>query len=664
MRYERVTDFETSCYKHYKEQTIAGVKTPRKVIDRALSRTWVCAWGDASIDATEDSEVSTGRTIEQYLEHVRVLRDEIAAGDTLNIFTHNLSFDGAFVLYALLSSADAPAEIVKEDRDQDLYALTIRFKASGREVTFRDSHRIFPASVADIARLYGMQKEDGWDYEKVRTEQTEITTKEWSYVKRDVLIICKALKDYRDRGYTENTLASIAYAERLRETYPYFRQEFAKRRKQRNKDYRALYPIDIRPLDKEVAIEITPAYMGGWTWLSPRYYNVDLPHVLFLDENSGYPKQMAEEPLPVGTPEFFSDPTPEQIEQIEREYKCRIYVIENFSIELKRADSLPIAMFRTVNPAIRCQGKVIKCENERVVLSNVDYDLIKDAYDVKSAHIVEVFAFRHKTGQYARFVNKWMRKKAEATIARDEARERGDADAEQKANVEREIAKGMLVRTYGKDGTKLLRDKKTTTLENGVLTVKTELKECAIEFYLPSAIFVTAYQRRDTYRMAQALGSHYIYSDTDSAATDEEGFALANEAAERGEIKLDRTALGAWKVEKEGYDARFLRQKTYGYKDADGACHYVIAGATEDTKRAIAWDDFRPGVRVTVEQMQEKGLKPKLRSIAVPGGVILEETDWQIEAVETWDQQSGRNVPIGLFFQTMEELKNVTNNRT
>jgi hypothetical protein len=49
---------------------------------------------------------------------------------------------------------------------------------------------------------------------------------------------------------------------------------------------------------------------------------------------------------------------------------------------------------------------------------------------------------------------------------------------------------------------------------------------------------------------------------------------------------------------------------------------------------------------ITLEQLNREGREGRLLPVRVTGGVSLEETGFQINTVENWDESSGRNMPI------------------
>lgn len=657
---EFVADFETTSVRVYKEvkKRVNGKEKIEKKLDREKSRAFVCAWAIIPVELEPVPEhITRGRNIQGFLSYCEALYFEAAKNGgkkrpKINIYTHNLKFDGDFILYEILKTGIA--EVTNEIRENVLYNFSVKFK-SGAEITFFDSMKIFPISAEKVGKMYGIKKLYGdWNYNKYRDDTTEITPEEWAYVDHDVMIISRALADYRARGYMENTQAAIAYNERLRRTYPHFNKLIAKRLKNKDFDrFREAFPYDIEPLPFSLHKHLLLAYFGGVSWLNPKFACLDLKHVHSYDINSMYPDKMANFPLPVGQPIILESPDPNEAERILLNYDCVIADVENLSITLKSPEHFPFLMFPTYEPgAVRMQGKIIACRNEYAVLSNYDYKIMLSEYNIHSCKITRIYAFRSKRGQYADFINFFMAQKIAADVVLSDPN--ASAEDKQNAGVKRNIAKVMMNSSYGKDGTKLIRQHNETYYNetDDVLEQKLNDEIALPEYYLPSAIFICALSRFQLFSAAVLVRDDFIYSDTDSIKVTDKGSEILTNSPG---FEIDAHKLGAWKYEGEYETARFVRQKTYSYTQ-DGERHYTVCGAPESVKASFKIDDFLPGMEVTLEQLHAEGKEGRLKPVRVPGGVILEETGFHIAEVDNWDEYHGRNMPIdyALFCATIK----------
>lgn len=650
MALEYVADFETTARRVY------DIKTRK--LRRDLSETWVCAWAMIPVEADPDPDhIVRGTSIDSFMDHVRqeYIRIQEAQRQKqkgrrkpvkVNIFTHNLKFDGDFVIYWLLK--DGIGSIKNEIRENVLYSFTAEW--DGIEITFRDSLKIFPQRAEKIGELYGIPKLLGeWDYNKYRAENDVITGDEWQYVYHDVMIISRALADYRSQGYVENTQAAIAYNDRLRRTYPKFRKTLA--RSLREKDYDrfiASFPRDITPLPFKLHSHLLMAYFGGISYLNPKYACKDLRNVWSYDVHSMYPDKMRNAWLPVGKPLIIEKPTQEEALRLIKTYRCVIADISHLTIRLKSADHFPVLMFPTLSlTSVRMEGKIISCEDEDAVLTGLDIRMMMSEYDIESMEITRIYFFQAKKGHYADFVDYWMNIKTKA----DEVLNDPDSSEEEKsaAKTRRALAKVMMNASYGKDGTKLEREVKKTYFDadTGLLESDSDVEIADIEYYLPSAIFICATARWQLWSAVRLVREYFVYCDTDSIKVTEEGARILEASPD---FDIDEYRLGAWGFEGIYETARFVRQKTYSYtqKNKKGVFerHYTVCGAPDGIKKKMKIDDFKPGMKITVDELHESGLQGRLLPVRVKGGVILEETGFQISKVDNWDERSGRNMPI------------------
>lgn len=653
---EFIADFETTSVRVYRDEKQKG-KIIKK-LDRERSRAFVCAWAIIPEMLEPDPvEIRRGRTIKSFLSFVENLYFEIKAKSgkkkpNLAIYTHNLKFDGDFIMYEILKTG--AAEITNEIRENVLYNFSIRFK-SGAEMTFYDSLKIFPMAAEKVGKMYGIKKLKGdWDYTKYRDETTAITPEEWEYLDHDVMIISRAIADYRARGFRENTQAAIAYNERLRRTYPKFNKLIAKRLKNKDFDrFREAFPYEIKPLPFNLHKHLLMGYFGGISWLNPHFACQDLENVWSFDINSMYPDKMANFPLPIEQPIIIENPSFEDAERRLLSFPCVMADFDELTITLKSERHFPFLMFPTYNKGyVRMQGKVIHCENEYAVLTGQDYRIMKSEYNIHSAKIRRLYLFKSKKGQYKDFIEFFMSQKIAADVVRTDP----NATPDEKANAEvlRSIAKVMMNASYGKDGTKLIRQHNETyyNRELDVLEQKLNDELAYPEYYLPSAIFICAWARFQLFSAAILVRDEFIYSDTDSIKVTDKGKRVLEGCPD---FEIDDHKLGAWKNEGLYETARFVRQKTYSYTQ-DGERHYTVCGAPDSVKAAFKIDDFRPGMEITVDQLRAEGKEGKLLPVRVPGGVILEETGFRISDVDNWDEYNGKNMPIdyALFCATIK----------
>ena len=200
----------------------------------------------------------------------------------------------------------------------------------------------------------------------------------------------------------------------------------------------------------------------------------------------------------------------------------------------------------------------------------------------------------------------------------------------------RQLAKWMLNKLYGKFGSSPENVIKRPSLtEDGVLTFEAIQGAPRNLVYLPVAVWTTAYARQALFDAIDTNRSRFVYCDTDS-------MHLLGTQDPAG-IKLHDTHFCAWKVEGDFLKARHLHAKAYMWyfhksKSPTYGWQCVCAGATENIRRGMAWEDFYEGYRnYIVLPNGEKVIRPgmgKMRPERVPGGVILKDGFWSIKRLE------------------------------
>ena len=138
---------------------------------------------------------------------------------------------------------------------------------------------------------------------------------------------------------------------------------------------------------------------------------------------------------------------------------------------------------------------------------------------------------------------------------------------------------------YGNLGRIFIKEGKTPYLEDGDIVYKIDRYDILSMHkrkYLPVAIAVTAWGRRQLVQMANALGKEFIYCDTDSVHVTKAGAEMIQAMHKEGTIKIDKTELGAWSLDGVFDRARFLRPKCY-YEEKYGEHPEVtLAGLPAD----------------------------------------------------------------------------------
>lgn len=554
---------------------IGDFETLTAATDRIRTNVW--GYGLCKVDTLD---TTYGTSLNQFMLYVE---KKIKSGSYIGF--HNLKWDGNFIIHWLINhdfrqiTNDKnliPFSYSALVSDQGQWYL-IRVKFANKEVTFFDTLKKLPFKVSEIAKSLGIECKGEIDYTTYRSEGEELSEEDKDYIRRDVQIIATAMKKlFFDNGLTGLTIASdcMSYYKKI------------------NKYFSHMFPI----LSGEEDEFCRKAYRGGYCYVDPRRQEKDLKlKGCTYDYNSMYPSVMHSGSgyyLPVGEPlyytgQFDKEEMPKYDLYIQR-FKASFMVKEGYV------------------PTIQIKKNFLFKDNEYITeahepvelyLSSVDLELFFKHYDIFYYEPIDGYAFHGLKGIFDTYINHWYGVKEKATLEDDK--------------VMRMLSKLMLNSLYGRFGQG----------DNGnyreFITDETDVLKSKVIFskkktvYVPIAIFITAYARKELLEAIQVNYENFCYCDTDS-------IHLIGEKAEG--IKIDNSKLGHWKHEGNWDRAKFLRQKTY-VERIDGKYEYKCAGMPDKIKEEIDYEDFKIGAE----------FYGKLTQKNIPGGVVLTETTYKIK---------------------------------
>lgn len=558
--------------------------------------TYVWAWALCNIENVE--EIKIGNTIESFLEEIEK--------ENCKIWFHNLAFDGEFILCYLYKLGFKYINDPKEKEDKTFttlvsdmglfYSIEIYFKVENKrikKVTIYDSLKIIPISVEDIPKAFGIPENKLYlDYDRIREEGYSLQDYELAYIRNDVIIVALALKQMFDKDLTKMTIGSNALGS--------FKKTMNKLKFER------LFPS----MDYNLFLDLKKSYKGGFTYLNPKYEEVDNGETINLDVNSLYPSVLRYEPMPYGEPIFYEGKYVE--DNIYPLYIQRIVC----SFEIKK----------DMIPTIQVKGKRFFLENEylesskgeviALTLTSIDLKLFLDHYEVYDIDYVCGWKFKSMNGMFNEYIDYWIEEKNKATIEGNRGK--------------RQIAKLLLNSLYGRFAINMKGREKIPIYYNERILYELGEEEDRKGLYIPVASFITAYARNKTIRTSQAIKTYsinkygkdmYIYSDTDSIKT-----LLPLEELKQF-CEIDPVKLGAWKYEGTATRSRFVRQKTYleefiNEKTGEKEVQITCCGMPKSCYKYVEWEKFKKGF----------SCGGKLVHKHVKGGVKLVETNFTIKS--------------------------------
>lgn len=504
---------------------------------------------------------------------------------------HNLRFDGAF--FDAYAQADPPIGLglrpgVWMPRQVPTasygalisdtgahYSRNIRMH-DGRKFEMRDSLKKFPStSIAQLAKMFGAPVAKGEiDYLAERPEGYRPTYAEWEYLDADVIILRTALKVALDAGATGLTIGGDAFRE--------YRHTMTAGK------FRDVFPLLDRQTDQFVRL----AYRGGWTYINPTHQGrvIDAFGQVH-DVNSMYPAVMRQMPYPVGYPVQLA---PGQTELVGFPHTIVGALLEAH-IKPGRFPIIQVKNDARYNP-VQYQTDV---EAVEWYGTEVDWKLLYEQYDVIVHEWIAGIAFESRMGLFDTYIDKWMAVKETAT---------GGA---------RTQAKFQLNNLWGRFAINPLRASRVPDLTFDGAPHYTALpEEYGDPCYTPVGVWTTSYGRDRVIRAAQSFGDAFLGADTDSVHT----LGIGS-----GGLDVHPTRLGAWKLESTFDKATYLRAKSYAER-IDGVVEAHVAGLPRKLLEGARVEDIAVGTKYS----------GKLVPRRVPGGVILESTDFEIGERDAW----------------------------
>lgn len=502
-------------------------------------------------------------------------------------YFHNLKFDGEFILCWLFENG---FKFVADRRDLEkntfttlisdkgqFYSLEICFERKGKEkdcLTIYDSLKILPFSVAAIAKGFNLPiSKLEIDYNETREKGHILTKEEIDYLKNDVEIMARALHILFEQGLTKMTQGSNAL-------YDY-------KRTVGTKNFSKWFPIP------EYDSDIRQSYKGGFTYLNPKYKEIDLQKGIVLDVNSLYPSVMYYQPLPYGEGIFFKGKyKPDKIYNLHVQmFTCQFELKPGYIPTIQLKNNLAFVPTQYL--------KSSDGEDVTLCLTNVDMELFFEHYEVYNIEWHSGWKFKSTVGLFKEYIDKWNKVKMESTINGNKAM--------------RTLAKLMLNALYGKFALNPNVQSKIPWYDNGVVKYKLGEKECRDPIYIPVGTFITAWARYKTISSAQKVYDRFVYADTDSL------HLIGTDIPDM--LEVDPVKLGAWKHESTFTRARFIRQKSY-IEEIDGELKITCAGMPERCYQYVTWDNFHTG----------SSYDGKLGMTHVNGGIVLKDIPFSIKS--------------------------------
>lgn len=528
-------------------------------------------WASAMVElGTEDVQIF--HSIEETWKYIKKLKGNLV------LYYHNLKFDGSFWLDYLITEVKLSQAYKQNGNtvywkdDNEMYNNEIKYsisdmgqwysimiKQNDRYIEIRDSLKLLPFSVKQLGKAFKTkhQKLD-MEYVGYRYAGCEITDEEKKYIANDVLVVKEALEIMFEQGHNKMTIGACCMSE--------YKNIIGR------DDFKDFFPdltemlIDEEQYGSPNADKyIRKSYKGGWCYLVKGKENKVYNNGTTADVNSLYPSMMSSESgnyYPIGKPTFWKGNfIPDQALMGDRYFfiriKTRFYIKKDMlpfiqikgswlykGTEALMSSDIYSKKLNEYSPFYADLDGNLHDTRVTLTLTQTDYILFREHYDVIDFEILDGCWFSSKIGLFDGYIEKYKKIKLESTGAL------------------RTLAKLFLNNLYGK-----MASNNDSSFKVAFIKEDNSIGFNAVpEFnkpvgYIPIGSAITSYARNFTIRSAQKNyygvdKPGFIYADTDSIHCD-----LPPEKI-KGIIVHDKNFC-CWKLESCWDKGLFVRQKTY-----------------------------------------------------------------------------------------------------
>lgn len=477
-------------------------------------------------------------------------------------------------------------------------------------IEFRDSYILSNMNLAKFCEnerdvIHYKLSGDDYDYEKIRTPETQLSDYELAYCYNDVRGLVECIKS----RMKDDTLASMPMT-----STGYVRRD-ARISMKKNPQNRALFQASA--LSPELYTMCRDAFRGGNTHANVRMANQLLTNVSSYDIQSSYPACMMINKYPISPffpikkSTFFNRDLSEyalliQIRFKEIKYvgKCGIPYIPKSKCRGITRDSIKRGDTIMDNGRVLYHHGILE-----MVITDIDLKIIKREYIFEDMYIKSIYASRYGylPDEYKEVIIQYYEAKT---------RLKGDKDHIYEYN----RAKNKLNALYGMMAMRI--DHETVTYDGHDFNSKNVPLDEQLEKYYKSynsflsyqhGVFVTCHARARLQIMLEKVGKDVVYCDTDSVKfinDHDADFAIMNEklkqeASEAGAYAADSNGviqyMGTWDNEGKYDQFKTLGAKSYVFKKKDNIVSTISgvdkkAGAAFFVKNGL--DAFSKGTRI------------------------------------------------------------------
>ena len=344
------------------------------------------------------------------------------------------------------------------------------------------------------------------------------------------------------------------------------------------------------------------AFAGGFTHGAPSYSGQTISgNIGSADLASSYPAVMVTKKFPMGRGTFLGNISVEQMEELAKSGNfCAVFTIHlrNVTPKFIYEHYISVSHCQILSKdAVVNNGRVAAASEMQLVVTDIDWGIIKNVYDFTS---VEIHNYRVYQADYLPrpFILSILHLFANKTSLKG-------VDGKE---TEYMVSKNMINAAYGMSVTAVIRDIFdyshdcwSTHSANKVEQLEKYNSNYNRFLFYAWGVWVTAYARANLWQAIFEFGKDYVYADTDSIKglnfdKHQVFFKLYNlniynqlqkmcqywkinfELCQPKTVKGEKKLIGVWEIEKPYVRFKTLGAKRYMFEYADGFINFTISG--------------------------------------------------------------------------------------
>lgn len=434
-----------------------------------------------------------GRTWDELKRFLKIIDDFIP--EKKYFFIHNASFEFQFMKDIFHIKSVLSRKVRK----------IMTFELLDYNIIFKCSYQMSNCSLKQLPKLFKLpveKKVGDLNYDLLRNSKTVLTEKELGYCEYDCLVvyyyILEELKTYGDVKHIPTTSTGHV----RRELMDLIMKDYK---------YRRIVGKAIN-IDPIIYNRMNDAFMGGYTHANWIYADEILKDIDSYDETSAYPYVLVSYKFP--SSEFVKCNIKTREEMSRR--RCYLLVVRFHNLRSKYYNNfISSSKCQEINKGEYDNGRIIAAEEIIITLTEIDFYLIMDSYNIESYEIIESYS-----ATKAYLPKKFIEFVLDKYVKKTEYKDNPELELEyQKEKNKFNSLYGMAVTNEIRnevsfdDVLKMWQEEELTNDE-----IKERLEKQKKKAFLSYAygIYVTAYARDNLIRRIMDLDEYVVYADTDS----------------------------------------------------------------------------------------------------------------------------------------------------